>query len=463
MAEKSYQALNLNLLHNLKRKIEELKESEERLKILFEEAPVGYYLIDLKGIILDINKAGLEIGGYEREELIGKSVLKTIKYPKEGDEKATKMLSMAKLVKKFPKGLGIKSLKELNEVFPKEAKMFSLKDLPKIMFELLLKKTCSQKIMRPVEIPTYRKDGKEIVVEMSMALIKIRGKFFILGIMRDITERKKAEEKYKSIVENVNDALIIHDLKGKIIDVNNKVCELFGYKKDKIIGEHITKFTSKKSIKRSVSHLKQLLKKGSLVFDSEAQNSEGKIIPINISAKVVSKENEKVVQSFIRDITEQKKAEEKFRTIFEGANDAIAYVNKYGEMIDINKEAEKMFGYKRDEVIGKNFVKLGILKLRDLSRVIRIFKNVAMGRKPLKIMELEAVNKKGYGIHLEVSTKVIRKNGKPESVVAILRDITERRMTEEELKRQKEKSEKEVKELKSKINKLEKKLKKKGG
>jgi len=137
--------------------------------------------------------------------------------------------------------------------------------------------------------------------------------------------------------------LIIHDLKGKILDVNSRTCELLGYEKNKIIGEHITKFTANKSIKRSDPRLKQLLEKESLVFDSELQNSNGLIIPVNISAKVVSTNNERVIQSFVRDITERKKAEKALqekgklnKALFDYNPIETIVVDRKGRVIDFN-------------------------------------------------------------------------------------------------------------------------------
>ena len=73
------------------------------------------------------------------------------------------------------------------------------------------------------------------------------------------------------------------------------------------------------------------------------------------------------------DITECKLAEEqlreseeKFRTIFDNVNDGIIHLDKYGKVININKKAEAIFGYKRDDLIGRNFAKLGIFNLKDL-------------------------------------------------------------------------------------------------
>jgi len=131
---------------------EELKSSEERLKIMFEYAPDAYYLNDRKGTFIDGNIAAEEITGYKKEELIGKSFLKLKLLP-------TKMI-------------------------PKAAKLLAL--------NIIGKPT------GPNEFVLNRKDGTQVPVEIMTYPVKIKGKMVALGIARDITERKKTEEKMKA-------------------------------------------------------------------------------------------------------------------------------------------------------------------------------------------------------------------------------------------------------------------------
>ena len=131
---------------------EELTSSEERLRILFEYAPDAYYLNDLKGIFIDGNKAAENLMGFKRQELIGKSFLKL------------KLLSL--------------------EQIPKAAR--------------LLAKNALGKPTGPDEFILKRKDGSRVTAEIRTFPVKIKGKTLVLGIARDITERKKAEEELES-------------------------------------------------------------------------------------------------------------------------------------------------------------------------------------------------------------------------------------------------------------------------
>ncbi len=144
-------------------------------------------------------------------------------------------------------------------------------------------------------------------------------------------------------------------------------------------------------------------------------------------------------------ITERKQAEqvlreseEKFRTIFENANDSIIYLDKYGRIIDINRSTEDIFGYKREEVQGKSFTKLSIFSLKDLPRMARLFAD-AFRSAPIHLMELEIKRKDSSPVIIEASTELVRKDGKVEGMLVIARDLTERKRMEQALKESEEK------------------------
>jgi len=144
-------------------------------------------------------------------------------------------------------------------------------------------------------------------------------------------------------------------------------------------------------------------------------------------------EREQQVQKTLRE------NEEKYRITFENVNDAIILVNKYGKFTDINKKAEECFGYKREEVLGKHFSKLGVIRLKDLSRMVRLFARAIKESKLTPIPELESKRKDGSRIFIEVNTALIKKDGKIEGTVNVIRDITERKKYEQLLKESEEK------------------------
>lgn len=143
-----------------KRVEEELKLSEERLRILFEYAPDGYYLNDLKGTFIDGNKQAEKITGYKREELIGKSFLK------------------------------------LN--------LLSLQQIPKAA--MALARNLVGQPTGPDEFVLNRKDGDKIAVEIRTFPVKIKGKVLVLASARDITERKRTNKLLEQRTQELEEA-----------------------------------------------------------------------------------------------------------------------------------------------------------------------------------------------------------------------------------------------------------------
>ncbi len=128
-----------------------IKESEQKFRVIFEYAPDGYYLSDLKGNFIDGNRTAEKIVGYKREELIGKNFLKL--------------------------------------------KLLPPRELPKVVKNLA--KNAKGRPTGPDEFSLRRKDGKFVTVEISTFPVKLKGRTIVLGIARDITRRKKQEEELK--------------------------------------------------------------------------------------------------------------------------------------------------------------------------------------------------------------------------------------------------------------------------
>ncbi len=126
-------------------------------------------------------------------------------------------------------------------------------------------------------------------------------------------------------------------------------------------------------------------------------------------------------------------SEDRYRLIFENINDEIVYLDKHGKILDVNNRVEDIFGQKREDIIGKNFTKLGFFGIKDLPRMIKLFKDIVMDDKTIDRMELESKHKDGHKIFIDVNIRPIRKNGETEAILCIIRDITERKKKEEEL------------------------------
>lgn len=126
-----------------------------------------------------------------------------------------------------------------------------------------------------------------------------------------------------------------------------------------------------------------------------------------------------------------KKSEEKFRMIFENVTDVICYVDTKGKVLDVNGRIEELLGYTPEEVTGKDFASVGVLRIQDLPRLLRLFKQTVQTGKPVSPVELQLRHKNGSKVTVEVGTQFINTNGKVTGAVTILKDITEHRRAEQ--------------------------------
>ena len=161
---------------------------------------------------------------------------------------------------------------------------------------------------------------------------------------------------------------------------------------------------------------------------------------LEVRVKERTAELAKANEELRSEATERKKAEkalreseETYRMLFESANDVLVYVDKYGNIVDINKRAEDILGYKPDDVKGKNFVKFGVLKLQNMSKVAKLFRDSISGKRTPDLLELQIKDRNGKLLSMEASSRVIERNGKIVGTIAILRDITERKKVEEKI------------------------------
>jgi len=300
----------------------------------------------------------------------------------------------------------------------------------------------------PDQFRVIHKDGGIHWVVKSVSSVQYHGRRATMGTFVDITERKQMEEtlqyeknKLQSLIGAIEDSVSIQDRDYNIIfqnepskissggDHTGEKCYRVFEGKEKVCKDCPVEKAFKDG-KSHTSERQRLLPSGELSFWENTAN------PIkNAKGEVVS------CLEVGRNITERKgvekklrESEEKYRTILENVSEVIIRVDRYGKIVDMNGRAEECFGYKPEEVIGKNFAKIGVFSLKELPKIVKLFGETVRGKRAPIAIELEAKRKDGSPILIEVHSKLVKKNGKAEGFVAIVRDITERKQAEEELK-----------------------------
>jgi PAS domain S-box-containing protein len=288
-----------------------------------------------------------------------------------------------------------------------------------------------------------RKDGRIFPIELSVHPIEIEGKKFYQGIIRDITERKEAEEilreseeKFRTFAEQSPNMIFINR-KGRVVYANAKCEELLGYTKEEFYSPDfnfmdITAPESLELVKNCFD--KHLQGEEVPAYEYSVLTKQWRRIDVIITTKLILFENENAILGIVTDISERKKAEEsllKFRLGIERSSDAVFITDPSGIIIFVNPAFEQLYGYSFQESVGNTprIFKSGILSSEDYKSFwsTLLSKNVVSG-------EIVNKTKNGRLVHIEgTNNPILDDQDKIIGFLGIHRDITDRKREEEEL------------------------------
>ncbi len=396
---------------------EKLKESELRYRRLFEAAKDGILIINADtGKIIDVNKYLIDLLGYSHKEFVGKQIWQISPFKNIVENKA-----------KF-------------------------------------KKLQKEKFVRYENLPLETKKGKNKNVEFISNVYKVGDLNVVQCNIRDITERKIAEEKSRKKIEesefrlsifinSTDQMMFLKDKNLNYLLVNDANAKFFGEKKEKIIGKSDFDFMPKKAAEECRKNDKKVINRKEIIISEESVKDriyETRKIPVIIDKKVVG------VAGIITDITERKKAEQELKESKEKIDLIMEYTDEFFYIHDTNHilsyvgaSSKQFFGYSPDEMMIKwtTFVTDNPINKKGLKITEDTIKT---GKKhgPY-ILELE--KKDGSKFLAEVNESPVKDNkGKVIAIAGGLRDVTERERSREELEEAYEELKK-VDELKSGI------------
>ena len=370
----------------------ELKESEEKYRLLVDNVTDAVFTIDLKGNITFCSQAGEKMTGYSVRQL----------------------LSM-----------------NMKEVIAQE-------HLAEIQ-ERLQARIRGEKYLAPHQFELTRADGKRLPVEMSTSPLLKEGHLVgIQGIVRDITERKRAEEdlreseqKFRRIYNASLDAIYTTSIDGEILDMNPAGVAMFGFdsldelKKVNIESLYVNLDDRKRLI--------ELAGKGPVRnFGVQFKRKDGTVIDCIINSYPLSDERGRIVglQGAIIDVSEHqefqkklKESEERFRGFVERSFDVIVMLDLEGHVNYVSPSVMWVTGYTPEEMVQQHF--RNYLPKDVIPEEIRAFVEIAKGE-VARAVQLRIVRKDGSLAHIELNASPIIRNGKIAGVQAIIRDVSER-------------------------------------
>jgi len=170
-------------------------------------------------------------------------------------------------------------------------------------------------IGKTLELTALRQNGEEFPIELSISAFRIKDQWQALGIVRDISARKKAEQEYKTIIQTTIDGFLVVDAhEGRFLDVNDAYCRMLGYTREEILRMRTSDVEVMESPEQIKQHNAELRKIGQSQFETRHRGKDGKVIDVEISATYLDIRGG-VFIVFIRDISERKRAEEQIRQL----------------------------------------------------------------------------------------------------------------------------------------------------
>jgi protein-histidine pros-kinase len=289
-----------------------------------------------------------------------------------------------------------------------------------------------------------RKDGTLLHVSVSRKAMSNHAQPYVLHTLRDITplqvlrEAKLVQSRFGALLETTPDALFIVNAIGRIVLANSQAERIFGYARGDLIGRPIElllpeRFRESHSSHRSTFFAQPRSRSMGRGLELFGLRSNGEEFPVEISLSPLETEEGIMVMSAVRDIAERKKAEQKFRALLESAPDAMVLVGRDGRIALVNSQTERLFGYPREELLGKPVETLVPARFRSAHGQHRsLFFSQPRARSMGAGLELYGLRRDGTEFPVEISLSPLETE-EGLFVSSAIRDATERRRFERTL------------------------------
>jgi PAS domain S-box-containing protein len=312
----------------ISRDITERKETEAKYRGLLEAAPDAMVVVNQVGEIVLLNVQAEKQFGYRRDELLGQKVTNII-----------------------PEGFAERLIAD---------------DLRSAAEAL------AQQIGTGIELTGQRKNGTQFPIEIMLSPLENAEGILVTAAVRDISARKAGEKhlaqmenRYRGLLEAAPDAIVVVNQVGQIVLLNLQAEKQFGYRRDELVGQKVTNIIPEGFAERLIaddlrSAAEALAQQIGTGIELIGQRKDGSAFPIELMLSPLESAEGILITAAIRDISVRKAAdkhlvemERRYRGLLEAAPDAMVVVNQRGEIVLLNVQAEKQFGYRRDELVGQ--------------------------------------------------------------------------------------------------------------
>src|SRR6202049_3516124 len=305
-----------------------LAQMEGRYRGLWEAAPDAMVVVNQRGAIVLLNVQAEKQFGYHRDELVGQKV---------------------------------------KDIIPEGFAERLIADGTRTAADAL-----AQQIGTGIELQGRRKDGSEFPIEIMLSPLESTEGILVTAAIRDISVRKDAEKhlaqmenRYRGLLEAAPDAMVVVNQNGEIVLLNVQAEKQFGYRRDELLGQKVKNIIPEGFAERLIADgtrtaAEALAQQIGTGIELNGRRRDASEFPIEIMLSPLESAEGTLVTAAIRDISVRKDAEKhlaqmenRYRGLLEAAPDAMVVVNQNGEIVLLNVQAEKQFGYRRDELLGQ--------------------------------------------------------------------------------------------------------------
>ena len=396
------------LRDNEERDLSGANESGAKYRGLLEAAPDAMVVVNQAGEIVLLNVQAEKRFGYHRDELLGQPVTNII-----------------------PEGFAERLIAD---------DLRSAED------------ALAQQIGTGIELMGKRKDSSEFPIELMLSPLESAEGLLVTAAIRDISVRRAAEQhliqmegRYRGLLEAAPDAMVVVNQAGEIVLLNVQAENQFGYPRDELLGQEVTNIIPEGFAERLIADdlrsaedaLAQQIGTG---IELTGLRKDGTEFPIELMLSPLDSPEGILVTAAIRDISVRNaadldlaQAEGRYRGLLEAAPDAMVVVNQAGEIVLLNVQAEKQFGYPRDELLGQevtNIIPEGFAE-RLIADDLRSAED-ALAQQIGTGIELSGRRKDGSEFPIELMLSPL---DSPEGILvtAAIRDISVRKAAEADL------------------------------
>jgi PAS domain S-box-containing protein len=248
-----------------------------------------------------------------------------------------------------------------------------------------------------------------------------------------------SEEQYRSIVEQINDALYIHDFKGNILFCNENAARMTGYGREELIDANLSKIDSPENRAKLPGWMDILMKENAIRFEGEHIRKDGAVVLVEVSAKVVSREGAGLIHGFVRDVSERRimetsllRSETDFKELFDNAPAGYHELDMEGRISRINLTELEMMGYTSGEMLGQYIWKFVLEEEKSEATV----KAKLAGELPPSSGQGRVFRRKdGTTFPAIIEERILYDpEGRIRGIRTVIEDITERKLAEDALR-----------------------------